>query len=77
MSVNQEAGKIVEVGQFRIRQTELISNPTREPGNGKFQTRRNGLNIRDPDGLRVGVCRSVVRFVFNNRLKKFGLGLQG
>ena len=38
---------------------------TRKGENGNFQTGRNGLKIRDLDGLRVGVCRSVVRFVYN------------
>ena len=43
---------------------------TRKGENGNFQTRRNGLKIRDPDGLRVGVCRSVVRFVYNITVRK-------
>ena len=36
---------------------------TREGENENFQVGRNGLKIRDPTGLRVGVCRSVIRFV--------------
>ena len=43
---------------------------TRKGENGNFQTGRNGLKIRDLDGLRVGVCRSVVRFVYNITVRK-------
>ena len=49
---------------FRVSgRLRVLFHSTREGENENFQVGRNGLKIRDPTGLRVGVCRSVIRFV--------------